>query len=162
MLLLRHKKKNEELPREIPCRGSGSSSTAVVSGSGLSAGTCSSGLSTFSRDLTSQLKENFVSFNTLNVRKLNISERLRTAEHQLDYFAVWIDPVTQTYQMAFITDMYIEEFIKTSNEYILKIQTNILDTVTEEFGASAQQVEQRKLLNRKATKIIEMLERRSP
>ena len=132
------------ISREIPSRGSSS----IAGGSGLSAGAC------FSRDLTNELKEHFVSFNTLNVRKLNISERLRTAEHQLDYFALWVDPVTQTYQMAFITDMYIEEFIKTSNEYILKIQTNILDTVTEEFGASAQQVEQRKLLNRKATKII--------
>ena len=56
----------------------------------------------------------------------------------------------------------MEEFIKISKEYILKIQTTMLDPVTLDTGAPAQQVEQRKRLNRKATKIIEMLEKRSP
>ena len=56
----------------------------------------------------------------------------------------------------------MENFSKLSKEYILKIQTDLLDAIQRDLGASDQQIEERQKLNQIATKINEFLSNTNP
>jgi len=113
-----------------------------------------------SKSITNELKENFISFG--NIKDLNMNEKLIEAKKKLDYFNDWIHPDTQTYHRSFIIDEDMESFCKLSKEYILKIQTDLLDAIQRDLGASDQQVEERQKLNQIATKINEFLNNTNP